>query len=574
MKNLGRTCLFIFMLCIPIASLAVPNQLAIHFSGVSGKVNDNVKQALANLRNEVRHPLSPSSIQAFYSKAPRVIKSAIEPYGFFRARIQKSLTRNKNIWTANFNIIPGAAIRISEVDLKITGPGIHDRAFERLHERFPLKAGHVLHTEEYEKAKQLLYDIASTRGYFKAKMLKSKIYINLISYRARIVFQFETGPRYFFGYTVFSDTPFDPRFLEKFLAYREGERYNYRKIQKTQTDLINSNYFDQTIVHPVPKEAIGREVPINIELTPRKRFQYDLGLGYGTDTGPRGTLGFTVRRINATGHRFHTLIQASQKYSNATASYLIPGANPITDLYTFSAGYADFDQVTGSGTSRKVSAKYTTAFGDWQQTFALTYLNERYNIRSFPFTKSEVTYPSTSWQYINTKNILKAKYGFRFSGFIAGTPKSGISKTAFSQIRVDLKLVTNLFKHTRILMRTSMGHTDIRNLENLPFSLQFFAGGAQSIRGYRYNAIGPGRNLFTGSVEIQQRIKGDWYLAAFFDVGNVTDGNPFNSNKWFEGVGPGIVWVSPIGMLEVTVANAINQPNHPWLVQFTMGPAL
>jgi len=39
-------------------------------------------------------------------------------------------------------------------------------------------------------------------------------------------------------------------------------------------------------------------------------------------------------------------------------------------------------------------------------------------------------------------------------------------------------------------------------------------------------------------------------------------------------VGPGIVWLSPIGMLEITVANAISQPNHPWVIQFTMGPDL
>ena len=88
------------------------------------------------------------------------------------------------------------------------------------------------------------------RGYFHAKMLVNKIYINLKTHQARVVFKFKTGPRYFFGYTIFSNISFSPSFLYKFLDYKSGQRYNYNKIQKTQAALIHSNYFSQVIVTP------------------------------------------------------------------------------------------------------------------------------------------------------------------------------------------------------------------------------------------------------------------------------------------------------------------------------------
>lgn len=75
-------------------------------------------------------------------------------------------------------------------------------------------------------------------------------------------------------------------------------------------------------------------------------------------------------------------------------------------------------------------------------------------------------------------------------------------------------------------------------------------------------------------IEIQQRIFGQWYLCGFFDVGNVTDGNPFNPKNLFEGLGPGIAWLSPVGVVEITFANAISKSNKPWLLQFTIGPSL
>ena len=563
----------IFALCISVTGWAA-DQLVIQFSGISGKVNKNVSLSLKNLHSQMSGPVTARSVQNFYKKAPAEIKKAMKPYGYFKTSIRSKLTHQKHTWLASFHITPGPPIRITQVDLDIIGPGIKDRAFKRLRKRFPLKIGEVLHTEHYETAKQLLYDLASTRGYFDAKMIENKIYINLKDYQAKVVFKFKTGPRYFFGYTVFSDSPLRLTFLNKFLSYKEGQRYNYRKLQKSQEALINSDYFSQVIIDPAYKEAVDYEVPIKIQLIPQKRYQYSFGAGYGSDTGPRATAGFSVRRINSAGHRFSTYLQAATNLSTFTANYLIPGPNPVTDLFTFSGGYSDFDQVTGNGTSRKASVSYATALGKWHQMIALTYLKERYNIVTFPFTKTDLLYPSIHWQYINTENILHPKNGFSFSGLLAGTIKSGVSKTSFSQIRTDAKLITTPFKHIRIIMRASVSRTNIKNLENLPFSLQLFAGGARSIRGYRYNAIGPGRNLFTGSFEIQQRIIGNWYAVAFYDAGNVTNENPFNLKNLRQGVGPGIVWLSPIGVLEVTAANAITEPNRPWLIQFTMGAEL
>lgn len=118
-------------------------------------------------------------------------------------------------------------------------------------------------------------------------------------------------------------------------------------------------------------------------------------------------------------------------------------------------------------------------------------------------------------------------------------------------------------------MRASVGYTAIKNILNLPLSLQFFSGGAQNLRGFSYNSIGPGRSLFISSFEMQQKIIKNIYFASFIDIGTVS--NQLFDGKLKIGIGPGIVFLTPLGMFELTIANSISEPKKPWIIQFSMG---
>jgi translocation and assembly module TamA len=574
MKSILCYTLLIGHLCWAGQALSA-SPINVWLKGIDGKVAKNVTTAIENQQNNLILPIDQSSVDTFYRKAPITIKKAMQPFGYFNPTLQSSLTQKNQQWKITFNIQAGQAIKITQIDLKIIGAGQQDPAFQKFYSHMPIKIGRPLHTEDYEKTKQLLYDLASTRGYFDAKMQASKIRINIEKHQAKIIIHFQTGPRYRFGKTTFNPSPFAKSFLRRFLKYKQGKPYNYQRIEKTQKGFIDSNFFSQVIINPVQDNITDDEAPIQIKTVPQKRYAYSLGLGYGTDTGPRATAGFDVRRINRYGHHLKALIQADeQKNSNGTLSYYIPASDPATDFFQMSLGYSNFEQVTGDGKSFKLNGGYTTSFGRIQQTIGLTYLREAYNIVNFPFTKTHALFPFINWKYTSTEDVLHPKHGITLSAAIAASTKSYLSTASFSQARLDTKMLTTLFNATRLIFRASLARTQTKDLQSVPFSMQLFAGGARSIRGYRYNAIGPGRNLLTGSFEIQQRIKGNFYLTAFYDVGNVTDENPLDSQHFYQGVGPGLAWLSPVGLLEITAAKAISQPHQPWVIQFSMGPEL
>lgn len=549
------------------------NTLEVQITGVPQEPLENVFKRLTERQEAIKDEFTPVAVMKFYRSISQEIKEGIKPYGYFKPRINSYIhNRRFHFWFSHFNINLGPHMRFTHVELHIIGQGSSDIAFQRLYQYFPIKAGDFFDSKKYEEAKNDLFNVAATHGFFKAKMLISQIKVNLNVYQANVIIVFNTGPRFRFYTTHFSPTPFNNSFIQRFLQYHQGYYFSQEKIKQTREGLANSNYFSTVIITPEPQKAKGLYIPIKIHLQIEPKKQYGFGLGYGTDTGPRALISTNFRWINPYGHRFNAYLRASHVNSALVANYSIPGRNPAIDQYIFTTAFLNRDQETGRGTSGRLSVGYQTILGGWQQIISLTALKERYNLIGLPRTNANVLYLSIPWQRICTDNLVNPKHGYSLVVTISGGTKSFLSKTSFLQTRVDSKFLFTLLNQTRFLIRNSLGYTSIKNIDSLPLSLQFFVGGSQSVRGFGYNSIAFGRGLVVGSFEIQQKIIRSFYLAGFIDTGNVSD--QLSKQKLKISVGPGLVLLTPVGMCELTIANVISEHRKPWIIQFSMGSPL
>ena len=466
------------MLCLSWSAGAVQHRtLDIQVLGLTKKPQKNVELVLQNARNRLNHPLTQLEVLHFYDQAPRMIQNALAPYGFFRSHVHAQLTNTHRGWLAQFSIQPGPPLRIASVQIQIQGTGKTDPAFQQLLSRQLIKAGDVLHTEQYETFKTELYNLATQRGYFNATLKRSNIFIDLKKYHANIIIVYDTGPRFRFGETTFSLSPFHQRFLKRFLQYKAGEYYDVKKVEETQSGLVASQFFNQALIEPILKKAKNNKVPMLISLLPRQAKEYVVGVGYGTDTGVRGTVGVTLRRLNGWGHHFQTLLRGSQDNGNLSVKYFIPGKNPGRDLLGIGGSASSIRQPTGNGKSFQLGPDYTITLGRWKNTFGLSYLNETYNIIRLPHTSTQLVYPNAAFRYLYLDNAAQTNNGLHFRVQVAGANQSLLSETNFFQIITSLKTLYTFEKtHTRFLFRTKVGHTEINNLAQLPLSLQLFSG--------------------------------------------------------------------------------------------------
>ena len=553
----------------------------VEIAGVSGDEARNVRTVLAIARAAESGKLAPDRLRQLHRQADADIELALEPFGYYRPVVHKSLQEVGQTWVARYAIDPGPAVLVRTVDLRLTGEGAETEAFRKKAAGFPLHTGDTLRSLPYETAKLDLLTLATDSGYLDARFDSSAILVDRRASTADLVVHFETGPRFRFGPVTFEQDVLDPKLLERRVPFKPSEPYRGDKLLAMQTGLAEDQYFREIEVIPRRDLAQEREVPIEVKLTPKKPREYQFGAGYGTDTGPRGKASVQWHRLNRQGHTAEADLTLAPVEQSISTQYRIPGVFTPTGMLTFLAGYALLNPSVSNSKTILTGARLTRDRFGWRETLSLTYHHEAFGVGVDSGT-SNLIIPGASWERTRTNDPLFPSRGWRVRLSLQGSP---VGSTSFAQVEVAAKLIESIAPKTRILLRGDVGRTFTNAFRTLPPTIRYFAGGSESVRGYGYLSIGPldvqgnvigGRTLEVGSLELDHRIFNRWAIAAFTDVGAALDDFTLSvrQNGLQQGVGGGIRWLSPIGLIRIDGAFAVTQPGTPFHLHFSMGPDL
>jgi len=578
--------IFLFLTSTSYAAL----QVEIEIDGIEGELLKNVQTTLT-LEQQKNHPrLSANRIKRLHQQATTEIQNALKPYGYYDVTVVENLTNelvNKNeVWRAHYHIQLGEPLHVNQLKLAIHGAGEDDDNLKKLIHKFPLKQGDILNQVIYEQGKTQLRNFALEYGYFDADFTEHEIQIDEQNKISQILLSFDTGKRYLFGNIVFIQELFNQGFLQRFLTFSPQEAYLSKKLLDFKNNLINSDYFEEVNIEANPTD--DGIVPVKATLMPRKSNLYTGAIGYGTDTGVRGSLGWDKRYINQYGHRFSSKIQLSQIGGTASAEYYIPTGIEIDDYLSFQLGYED--KTTDSNKNKTLVASvnkhhqrqwldYTLA-----ETMSLEYRKEKFTIADEQ-GNSTLLMPGIGWIYLKADDRIYTKHGQKIQLNLRGAIKNVISDTSFLQTQLNGVFIRKLGAKGRVIARGELGYTLTGELlrsdfNELPSSIRFFAGGDRSVRGYDYQVLGPkndkdrvigGKHLMTASLEYEHQLIDKWSVATFYDVGNAF--NNFSQNLE-QGLGIGIRWLSPVGLIRVDVATALSRDGHPLRLHITIGPDL
>lgn len=547
--------------------------------GVEGDIKKNVLAFLSIEQQKKHQDLTENLLKKLHKKAADEIRQALQPFGYYRPGIQSEILFKEPTWNVFYRITPGTPVIINNVELSITGEGRDHKSFRQLRGNLPVNKGDILNHQQYEKTKRLLYDTAINFGFLKAKMVNSKIEVYTEKGTANIILHFDTGPQFLFGDVTFIQDVFSQEFLARFIPFRKGEHYAVSRILDLQNALNNSDYFESVEITPRIEHTKDFEVPIDVKLVPRKRNIYKFGLGYGTDTGFRGSVGWEIRRINKAGHRFGITLKTSTMKSGFDGEYTVPLRDPRTDSLVFTSGL--LQEETETSLSEKIfgGARINHVRNGWKESIYLNYEEEDFDIADYE-GRTTLLMPGICWTKIWADNPINTSRGLRIYLDIHGAHESLISDTSFLQFRSQLKYIYDLWAEGKIIMRGEGGASIVKEFSELPASVRFFTGGDHSIRGYAYNSLGPkdergnvvgGRHLLAGSIEYEQKIMGNWSGAVFYDAGNAIDSI---SDVIKSGAGFGIRWKSPVGPVRVDMAFPLSQSDENWRIHLTVGPDL
>ncbi|WP_303906092.1 autotransporter assembly complex protein TamA [Thiohalomonas denitrificans] len=572
--------LFVVLLAVPdpLTAAEAP-RLEVEITGIEDPLKSTIRNALS-LEREQGHPLlTRYRIQALHQRTPEEIRNTLEPFGYYQAEIESSLEQRNGAWYARYHVTRGPPVTIGLLDLEVRGPGGSTEVFQRWRQTFPLQPGDRLQHGSYERAKDDLLAIARQYGYFEARLSESQVRVELPENRADITLHMNTGPRYRFGAIHFSETPLRESLLERFTRFQSGEPFHAGALLELQRALSDSDYFDRVDVIPLVEEAEEQRIPIDVRLEMQNRTRYAFGIGYGTDTGPRTTIGIDRRWQNSRGHKAGGRIIASEIRTELNFNYRIPLTPPTTDSLDFTADYTEETTDTSSRETALIGGAITRMKRGWQQTLSLNYQEETFDV-GIGDERANMLVPGIGWQRVVVDDRLVPQHGWRLAAGLKGASESVLSSTNLAQATIRGNYITTTLGG-RLITRLEAGASETSNFDRLPVSLRFFAGGDSSVRGYGYQTLGPensegdvigGKHLLVGSVEYDYFWSDNWGAALFVDQGNA-----FNSTSGFElsqGAGVGVRYKLPFGLIRVDVASAVSESGNPWRLHINIGPEL
>ncbi|KGQ46066.1 autotransporter assembly complex protein TamA [Gallibacterium anatis] len=566
-----------FSLTILFAALSAfaDKPITLKVEGIKNKAAyNNVMVHLSSLKT-----IPVENSDRYYYLASKTIDEALRAVGYFNSKIDCQFVPQPNAKQDLLiaSVALNEPVKIAEIEVQLLGDAEKDENFLTLQKQVP-KLGTVLNQGVYDDYKAELEKVALAKGFFDYQFLTHRLAILPSAHEAYWQLAFDSGKRYRYGNIRFQGSQIREDYLRNILAIQSGDPYLINDLSELSTDLSASNWFKSVLVQPnIDKQS--KKVDLDVLVQPRLKNSYEIGIGYGTDVGPRLQFGWNKPWINSRGQSFSSNFYISDPKKTIEATYKIPLLKqPLNYYYEISTGYEE-EKKNDTDTSGLTLAilRYWNRETGWQNSFGV---RARYD----NFTQANVSnrtlliYPTAGFNRTRVRGGLFPYWGDSQKITLNWGNKAVGSDVDFYSAIASTSWIRTYAENHRFLTRAEIGYLSTNQFDKIPPVLRFFAGGDRSIRGYGYHKISPkdkngeltGANrLFTASIEYQYQVKPKWWGAIFYDTGFASDRFAFNDLR--KGAGIGVRWNSPIGAVKFDIATPINDKDDSKNIQFYIG---
>jgi translocation and assembly module TamA len=393
------------------------------------------------------------------------------------------------------------------------------------------------------------------------------------------------------------------------LMLHTGDPYSPSAIERARHDLLGLGVFNQVSLDIGTAVDHSGGVPITFKIRERLRHGVSVSAAYSSDLGGSGGVTWTDRNVFGNAEQLSLAARVINLGGSSTtgvgydtsAKYLMPDFGRRDQSLQFAVGalkqslqaYDQTARSTGVTLTRKISSVWSVSIGG--ATTDERIIQENTIIPGATVIPGSVAIPGTnvvladvtrnytlfampmnvSFDTTNLASPLEdPRRGMRASLSVTPTLALGHPNAKFiiSQVNVagyfDLEHVLPIGPGRTVLAaRALAGLAEGAGEFSLPPDQRFYAGGSGTIRGYRYQSVGPalpdgtpigGTAIRAGSLELRQRFGANFGAAVFVDAGEVTanlnsvpDAVP---DTYRVGVGAGVRYYTPIGPIRFDVA--------------------
>ena len=461
----------------------------------------------------------------------------------------------------------GPPFSLKGVDIRFRGGGPTPDLGGLNHDALGLLPGARARAEDILAAQQRLIDRLGWTGYPYAVVADREVVVDHAATSVSVSFVLAPGAFVTFGATEIDGlATVDADVVRREVTWREGAPFDLRQVRATRRALSRTGLFSSVSVsYPETGPADGR-APMRIALAEDAPRSIGAGLKASTSEGLGATAFWEHRNVFGAAERLRVQAVAAAEAQSLETSLRIPAFLADSQSLILSATASrerpeafDADSI---GASAVIDRPLGEAFrGSAGVSIERTRLqdefdDEKFNLAGLPLTLIRDT----------TDDLLNPTSGGRAQ--LSATPYTGIGDTDanFAVLRFSDSAHLALDRDKRFMLagRGTIGSIVGESRRGVPSDRRFYAGGADTIRGYEFQLVGPldaeddplgGRALLAGSIELRARITETLGGVVFLDGGNVYEDNlPDLDEELFFGAGVGFRYFTPVGPLRLDVA--------------------
>jgi translocation and assembly module TamA len=499
--------------------------------------------------------------------APAQARALLETEGYFssQATVRRGEHEEDGRPLVELVVSPGPRTIVTGWKLDVQG-GLRTSAdagdrdaralVDRLLRTWHMRHGDAFRQTEWNSAKNDALALLRSEGYPTAEWVDTAAAVDVPKQEVVLDLKLDSGPLYRLGELRIEGLErYDERAIRNLADFDPGAPYSEKRLLDYQERIAMIGLFEGASVEALFDAKNPESTPVRVRVREHQLQQATTGIGFSSNTGPRGILEHWHRRPFGWHVQSHNKLEIGRDLSSWEGELM---SDPMKDQYRrLLAGSLSRLDAAGEVTSTgRVRAGRSLETEEIERLIFAEYLNS--TVQNGLGRQTAQAYSGNyNWGWRKLDSIVLPTRGLASS--VQWGTGWALSNYAESGLFTRLYLRNTVYAPWRgwlSSLRVELGEVFADDAVGLPDPLRFRAGGDDSVRGYGYRTLGPtingvvvsGRKLFTASAEVSHpfvssRPAVGWAL--FYDLGN--SANDWNDLNPVAGYGVGLRWRSPVG---------------------------
>ncbi len=514
---------------------------------------------------------------------------------------QVSITPDKRDVYITVNVTEGEQYTVSSIALS----GNLIVSEEELRSLITLNPGDVFSRRLAQQSSTAISDRLGLEGYAFSNVNPAPE-LNRETREVALTFMVDPGRRiYVRRVNVSGNIRTEDEVVRRELRQMEGGWISTDRVNRSRTRLLRLAFFEEATVETPAVPGVADQVDVNFGVKERPSGSLMAGVGYSQSQGILMNASISQDNVFGTGRR----VSATVNNSSVNRIYSFSYTNPYYTLNGVSRGFSLFSRETNAAEARIADFSSDVYGLSVDYGFPLSEFNTANLSLGYEYTRirtDELT-PQSFIDFLDQNSdrfhIYKLSTGFthdtRNRAILAdrgrlhslssevALPGSGLE---YYKLRYRGLQYAPLFGDFTLLFKAEVGYGDnYGDTSALPFFENFYAGGPDSIRGFRANSLGPrdtvrdrplgGAFKTVANAELIFPVpfsedNKSLRLSTFFDIGNVfADPRDFDAGELRQSVGVSVIWYTPLAPMTFSLAHPLNDRagDDTEAFQFTLG---